>query len=193
MRAFAANTDTIDLGAANSIFEELEQQARDDLTEEGFSPEDITVSRFADAKYPNQVHELTIPLPSQRKINKDDLPEIAETFHALHERMFSYCVRDSSVDLYHWRVTATGKIPTIQVQEYEQGEKDPAVALKATREVYFSHLKGYTQTNIYDGEQLGRGMVVEGPAVIEQQNTTIVVSPEQSLEVNRFGDYVLHL
>ncbi len=193
MRAFAANTDTIDLDAANSIFEELEQQARDDLREEGFSAEDITLSRFADVKYPSQVHELTIPLPSKGKIKKDDLPGIAETFHALHERMFSYCVRDSSVDLYHWRVTATGKIPAIQVQEYEQGEKDAAAALKATRDVYFSQLQDYTQTNIYDGGQLQCRMVVEGPAVVEQENTTIVVSPKQTLEVNRYGDYVLHL
>jgi N-methylhydantoinase A len=192
MKTLACNTDAFDFDAVNAVYRELEAQALADLQGEGFSAEDVTLSRFGDAKYPAQVHELTIPLPSNGDIKQEHLADIAETFHALHERMFSYCVRDSSVDLYHWRVNAAGKIPTTRVQEYEQQKEDPAAALKGRREVYFGEYQDYSETEIYDGGKLLYGMVVEGPAVVEQENTTIVVFPQQNLAVNRFGDYVLN-
>jgi N-methylhydantoinase A/oxoprolinase/acetone carboxylase beta subunit len=45
----------------------------------------------------------------------------------------------------------------------------------------------------YDGSRLTHGMVVEGPCVIEQENTTVVLFSGQTLEVNRFGDYVIEI
>ena len=51
----------------------------------------------------------------------------------------------------------------------------------------------YRDTKIYDGDRLKRGMMIAGPAVLEQQNTTIVVFPGQKLEVNEYGDFVLEL
>lgn len=191
MKTYAANTDTLDLGAADAIFEELERLALADLKGEGFAAADITLARFCDAKYPNQVHELTIPLPSNGAFQKSDLVKIAETFHALHERRFSYCVRNSSVDIYHWRLTASGRIPAKPVREYSLVEKNPADALKGTRDVYFGDQKEYIPTNIYDGGRLRHGMVAEGPAIVEEENTTIVVFPGHALGVNRFGDYIL--
>jgi N-methylhydantoinase A len=193
MKAFATNTAAFDLDGVNAIYADLEQQALAELQEEGFPASAVSISRFADAKYPNQIHELTIPLPSQGSLTKGDILQVAETFHALHERMFTYCVRESSVDLFHWRITAVGKIPSLRVQEYARTRKSAAIARKTQREVYFSTLQGYVPTDIYDGSKLTHGMMVRGPAVVEQENTTIVVFPEQTLRVNRFGDYILSL
>jgi len=193
MKAFATNSAAFDFAGVNRIYEELERQALAELQEEGFPASAVSISRFADAKYPAQIHELTIPLPSQGKITENDIRLITEAFHALHERRFTYCVRESSVDLFHWRITATGKIPSLQAQEYPRTRRAVAIALKARREVYFNALGRYVATAIYDGGKLRHGMTVEGPAVVEQENTTIVVFPQQTLKVNRFGDFILHL
>ena len=62
---------------------------------------------------------------------------------------------------------------------------------KAQRPVYFGALEGYVSSDIFDGDRLQHGMRVPGPAVVEQENTTIVVSPGHQLKVNRYGDFVL--
>ncbi|MEC9248182.1 MAG: hypothetical protein VX986_04100, partial [Pseudomonadota bacterium] len=61
------------------------------------------------------------------------------------------------------------------------------------RSVFFGDINDYRKTPVYDGDSLSRGMIVKGPAVVEQVTTTIVVFPGQSVEVNAFGDFVLAL
>lgn len=193
LQVFASNSDRFDLHRVNAIFGELEKQAVAELKEEGFPVSAVTLSRFADAKYPNQIHELTIPIPSKGTIKKKDVASISETFHDLHERMFTYSVRDSSVDLFHWRVTAQGRMSRLEAQPASRTRKSSDLALKAQRAVYFSEAQDYITTNIYDGSLLRHGMTVSGPAVVEQENTTVVVFPEQTLKINKFNDFVLHI
>ena len=44
---------------------------------------------------------------------------------------------------------------------------------------------------IYDGILIRFGMTVEGPSIVEQENSTIVVPPKQTLKANKYGDFVL--
>jgi len=134
---------------------------------------------------------LTIPLESRGKIKKNDAGKIAEAFHGLHERMFSYCVRESAVDLFHWRITALGKLPDREARIFKRTRKPVTGAQKGTRPVYSSDAGKFQKTKIYDGDRLEYGMAIEGPAVIEQKNMTIVVLRKQRLKVNRYGDFIL--
>ena len=163
------------------------------VLEEGFPEGEVVLSRFADAKYPAQIHELTIPVPEGRPLTADDANAMAQSFHDLHERMFTYNVTDSSVDLFHWRVVATRKVAAPETPPADTGSTNVEDAKKGTRRVYFGDINDYRETNIYDGDALVQGMEVKGPAVVEQQNTTIVVFPGQSMSVNKFGDFVLAL
>ncbi len=193
MQAFATNTGRFDLAGANQVIADLERRAMDDMVEEGFPEGEVTLSRFADAKYPSQIHELTIPINSQGQLNKGSIKEMEQSFHDLHERMFTYNVSESPVDLFHWRVVAHRKVNSPDTPEYAQSTNSVTDAEKGTRRVYFGDIDDYRTTKIYDGDKLERGMNVSGPAVVEQANTTIVVFPGQQLEVNQFGDFELNL
>ncbi len=59
--------------------------------------------------------------------------------------------------------------------------------------MFFEETGGFVSTPIYDGEQLNAGNRVEGPAIIEQRTTTVVVPPEARLEVTPYGDYLMRL
>jgi N-methylhydantoinase A len=193
IRAFATNTSDFDLGRVNEILADLEAKAIAELKAQGFARSRIKISRFADAKYSNQIHELTIPIPSRGKIKKSNITTIAEEFHGLHERMFSYCVRESAVDLFHWRVTAVGMLPEREAAIQKRTRKSVTQAEKGTRMVYFRSYGKYRKTKLYDGDKIQHGMIVTGPAIVEQANSTIVVPPKQTLKVNRFGDFVLEI
>jgi N-methylhydantoinase A len=191
IRAFATNTSDFDLARVNKIYAELEAEAIAELKAQGFARSRIKISRFADAKYSNQIHELTIPISSTGKIKKADIEKIAEEFHGLHERMFSYCVRESAVDLFHWRITAVGKLPEREAAVQKRTRRPVTDAQKGTRMVYFRAFGKYRKTKLYDGDRIQHGMTVQGPAIVEQANSTIVVPPKQTLKVNKYGDFVL--
>jgi N-methylhydantoinase A len=193
MQAFATNTGRFDVAGVNQVVAELERKAMDDMIEEGFPEGEVTLSRFADAKYPAQIHELTIPVNSSGEFTEASIAEMEQTFHDLHERMFTYSVRESPVDLFHWRVVAHRKVDSPATPAFPAATEQLSVAEKTSRKVYFGDIDDYRETKIYDGDLLQRGMTVSGPAVVEQINTTIVVFPGQSLDVNEYGDFVLDL
>ena len=193
MQAFATNTDHFDLDGANGVIAALERKALDDMVEEGFPEGTVTLTRFADAKYPAQIHELTIPVNGGGPLTEADVKKMAASFHELHERMFTYNVRESSVDLFHWRVVAHRRVQSPVTPERPRDGESASAALKARRRVYFGDINAYRETDIYDGNRLDHGMTVNGPAVIEQENTTVVVFPGQKLDVNKFGDFELAL
>ena len=171
----------------------ISNHALADMVEEGFPEGEVTLTRFADAKYPAQIHELTIPVPGGRPLTAADGAAMAGAFHELHERMFTYCVRQSSVDLFHWRVVAHRTVQAPQTPPLATGGEAGAATPKGSRRVYFADIGDYRETPVYDGDRLERGRIVSGPAVVEQENTTIVVFPGQRLEVNEFGDFILSL
>lgn len=193
MQAFATNTGRFDLAGANQVIADLEARAMADMVEEGFPEGEVTLSRFADAKYPAQIHELTIPIPSDGELTAASVRQMEQSFHDLHERMFTYNVSESPVDLFHWRIVAHRKVDSPAAPEFTTSTQSVTSAEKGTRRVYFGDIDDYRETQIYDGDKLERGMEVAGPAVVEEKTTTIVVFPGQKLEVNEYGDFILDL
>ena len=193
MQALATNTERFDLESVNEVLRELEDKAIEEMVEEGYPEGEVVLERFADAKYPAQIHELTIAVPSGLPLEKPDVGKMAEAFHDLHERMFTYSVRESSVDLFHWRVVAHRKVKEPNSFESKETSASLNDALKGERPVFFGDINDYRETPVYDGDGISKGLVVKGPAVVEQVTTTIVVFPGQSLEANSFGDFVLNV
>jgi len=132
-----------------------------------------------------------VTVPSAARLSAEHMKEVLESFHALHERMFTYCVRQSPADYFHWGVTGIGRTAGINAAEMLLEPSPAALALKAERQVLFD--RTFVPTRCYDGDALRHGMTVEGPAVIEQENTTVVLFGRQRLRVNGFGDFVVSL
>ena len=70
-----------------------------------------------------------------------------------------------------------------------QGGHDASDALKGRRKVYFREFEGFTDTNIYDADRLLAGNIFEGPCIVEEKMTTLVVPPEIKVRVDRYGNY----
>jgi N-methylhydantoinase A len=66
-----------------------------------------------------------------------------------------------------------------------------ASALRSRRQAFFGGR--FQDTPVYDGEKLGHGHRIEGPAIVEERFTTIVIYPGQTAELDRFGNYVIAL
>lgn len=186
------NTGNMDVAAVNALYQDMEARALEELGAQGFSKDEIKLTRFADAKYPYQSHEIIVSLPSG-PLSVDDVQRMADSFHDTHERLYTYCLREMAVDMNGWRLTATGSLPALPFDAETLGKLKPSVALADSRSVYFHEVGGYLDAEIYDGELLRPGMIVEGPAVVELATTTIVVFPEHKLRVNEYRDFLIEI
>ena len=189
VRTMWAPFDALDLDELNRVLDEMEAKARRTLDSEGFPPDRVVVERGIDSRYLGQHHEVTVTIPDG-PITQDTLTEIAGRFHAAHEKLYLYSEPDSPLESINVRLTATGLIPKTPLASWPTGGADASAAVKATRPVYFGT---WLETPIYDGAKLMAGNRFQGPAIIEEITTTIVVFPDDRAEVDRLGNVVIHV
>ena len=64
-------------------------------------------------------------------------------------------------------------------------------AVKGVRPAYFPEARGWVDTTVYDRERLAPGFAFAGPAVVEEEGSTLVVGPAGRVEVSRTGNLVV--
>ena len=181
--------DAARLGAR---FAELERQAVDQLEADGVPQERRLLKRLADARYVGQGHELRFAVPAG-ELDADWLEATADAFHRAHEREYGHRF-DAAIEIVNVRVVGVGRIEKLALPDVEAGSGDPSAAVEARGEVLFEDggaPRAYA-TTFYARERLRAGDRFEGPAIIEQYDTTIVVPPRVEVEVDRTGNLVLH-
>jgi N-methylhydantoinase A len=153
----------IDTGALASAFAAMEAEGRDRLSWFG-GP--VELHRSADMRYGEQVFEIAVDL------NDADGADLAERFHAAHERLYTYAMRDQEVVLVNARLSAIGRLPPAG----EMGSARPAIpaAARAHRPVF---LGGWTTAPVFDFLALAADQAVAGPALIESDTTTVLLRP----------------
>ncbi|SFL40205.1 N-methylhydantoinase A [Halogranum rubrum] len=165
---------SVDVENVETAYDELEASVRDECSD----PEAAVVTRRADLRYAGQSFELTVP--ADRPFD----PETAkERFHAAHENTYGYRM-DESVDLVNVRAEAVVERPDPSVSYDAPGD-----AVVDEREAHFAD--GSYATTIYDRERLPPGETVSGPAVLEQDESTVVVPPAWEATVRVDGSLVL--
>jgi N-methylhydantoinase A len=189
VRTMWAPFEALDLAELNVVLDEMEDSARRTLDAEGIPPGRVEVERGMDPRYLGQHHEVPVTVP-KGPITQDTLNEVARRFHKAHERLYLYSEPESPLESINVRVTATGSISKTPLASWPAGGADASQALKETRPVYFG---AWVETPVYDGDRLLAGNQIEGPAIIEEVTTTIVVFPNDLAEVDRLGNVVIHV
>jgi N-methylhydantoinase A len=135
-------------------------------------------------RYRGQAFELLIPWPDW-EISKAGLARLVEAFHQQHKQRFAYDDRASPVDIVTCRVTAMGRLPKPTLRPYEStGAAEP----KGRRAVFLDGQ--WRETPIYDRASLAIDKPVAGPAVIDEEYTTILIGPGWSVAPRDTGDLV---
>ena len=173
--ADAKNADTDELSAA---YGRLEDEAWERLRAEGVAAEDSTIQRGISMRYHGQWRSLQVPITQE-----GGLAEAIQTFHEEHERRYSFRQDDKPVEIYQIHVKAIGKTP--KPSFVPQKEKATATAEPvSTRQVRWNG--EWTDTPIYNRDELSWGMVIEGPAIIDQLDSTTVVPPYCTAEIDEW-------
>ncbi|MEM7345819.1 MAG: hydantoinase/oxoprolinase family protein [Chloroflexota bacterium] len=185
--------DMADMTVENLLerFDALSQSCLAKMGEGGLSTEAATLERFADIRYDGQEHTVTVPLPTDAELNEHGLQMLTNRFDEYHERAYAHALPGAPTQLVNIRVTATVEASKPAFTEVAAGSGDGKAARKDTRQVYFEET-GYTDCAIYDRSKLGAGDTFTGPAIIEEWNSTIIMQPNQTLEVDAYGNLVIN-
>ena len=181
LASLATTLPRLDPARLNRLFRELEQRGESELAEEGFAAESIVVERSLDMKYIDQVHECNVSI-ARFEVTAERLHEIEEAFHCRHEALYTYCERDNTPELINVEVNMYGRSPEPIAPESSSNGLAP-LAPTEERFAYFRELGDYRPTPVYPGAILHPGHTVDGPALVEEETTTIVVFPGSTLHV----------
>ncbi len=186
---YLASAEGASSAALEEEFETLEAEARERLAVEGITGERVQLRRLMDMRYVGQWRSLTVPVSTPLEENLD--ASLAR-FHDEHQREYSFSDPDQAVEIYGLRVVGLGLVDKPEFPKLERGG-DLAAARSGERPVYFGEAGGFLASAIYDRAGLPAGAAFDGPAIVEQMDSTVVVPPDWRAEVDEYGNIVLRL
>jgi N-methylhydantoinase A len=181
----------IDLNELNSNFEQMENEATELLVSEGCAVEDIYFRRSMDMRYVRQFHEVEIEV-SEGILGQEELTEVINRFHSTHESLYSYR-DDAETEILNVRLAGFSKVAKPFLNEIEYEGNNARQYIKGEREVYFGANTAPVVAKIYNGDDMKGGNELMGPAIVEQEITTIVVPEKSKLKVTKYGDFMIYL
>ena len=181
-RSRRIHVDDLDASAFAKTFRALESDAASYLKQAGVADKDIRMSRRLDMRYPGQGHEIEVELPEAR-----DAAALFAQLGALYGSAYekTYTLRlDEPVEIVNWKVEATAPPPDFGERFTLVGKAGAAKAQKGTRRAYDPHTGTLSDWPVYDRYALVPGATIEGPALIEEHESTCVVGPGDRVTVD---------
>jgi N-methylhydantoinase A len=187
VRTHISVSQNADVSRIQSIFEDMEAQGTQQLGREGFPDSSRALVRSADMRYIRQSYELSVPVQGGA-LTGPDLEALTETFHDLHERAYGYARNGEAVEFVNLRVVALGRLPEFRVKtKTSETGKDPEPI--HLREVTFGGRA--VKTPVYSRGSLPEGVEIQGPAIVEQMDSTITVLPDYRAVSDPFGNLLI--
>jgi 5-oxoprolinase (ATP-hydrolysing) len=170
-------------------FGELCGQAVDQLEADGAPEDRRLVRRLADCRYAGQGYEVRFDVPDGA-IDDAWVERLADAFHHAHEAEYGHRF-DAQIEIVNIRAVGIGHIAELEWEPIAEADGDPVPAFE--REVVFD-VDGRPErclTPFYERTALRAGHRIEGPAMLEQYDSTTVVPPGLVAEIDRFGNVVI--
>lgn len=182
---FKRASDHIDIARINQGFEGLEERARAALGD------DAEIHRFVGMRFRQQVHEIGVEAPSG-VLGPEQIDALVDAFEVQYERIYGEdtALRISGVEFSVVRVEATSPVVRPQAKKVDGSTRSNAPC--DSRDVYF-YGHGFVSTAIYRSEDVGPGHPIVGPCIIERPDTTIVVGPGQTAEMEPYGNIIIRI
>ena len=177
VRTLRARLDTGDWDALNRLFAEMEDEGRELLARAGVARESVSVSRIAEMRYVGQGHEVEAPVPAGR-LSAASLPVMTASFETAYRALYHRLPQGVAIEALNWRVTVSAPAPTLAFGGgAAAGGGAASGAVKTRRRAWFAEAQGWVDTPVYDRYALGPGTTFEGPAIVEERESTAVIGP----------------
>ena len=172
--------------------EELSGKAQEWFDGEGAPQAGRKVQLVVDARYIGQNFELAVPVAQGETLTVDDVPDVdamIKAFCDAHDQAYGYASESDPVEIVNIRLSASAKLHTFENKPAVRGDAgEPSV--RDTRPVFFDDEEP-VEARIYNRAEMKPGQCVEGPAVLEQMDTTTPVYPGDVAEMTPDGHLII--
>jgi N-methylhydantoinase A len=186
MRSALMVEGDIDLGRLRCLYDDLEREAHHLLEQAGVPPDQRRLVRQADVRYFGQSKYITTPA-ADGPVDEAFVTRLIESFSREHEREYGYTMPPhiARVEIANVRLAAVGAIDQPRVGH--EPEAGPPAPPRDQRQVFFTG-HGFIYTPIFWRETLTRDQRIDGPAIVEQDDSTTVIAPGWSAMPDNQGN-----
>jgi len=185
VRTYVSRLEDVDVNVVEKMYKEMEVEAVELVKAAGVT--DIELIRSVDMRYMGQAYELNVPLVGSTL--DQAIKGLAKLFTEAYRQSYGYTM-DDPVETVNWRLLAIGRVPRVKLKKVEKTVRE---AFKGKRKAYFAEYNDYVDCKVYDRYKLYPGIEVEGPAIIEEKESTIVVCPGYEVTLDEYGNVVITL
>jgi N-methylhydantoinase A len=189
-RSLYGRLDELDWDAANAALAEMEEEGRELLRASQVADEDVLVRRLGEMRYVGQGHEVGVKLP-EGTLGPDDVGGISAGYRDEYRRLYGREGPDVPLEAITWRVEVSAPRPEILQEETGGDPRALDEARKGKREIYLPENDGFAAVPVYDRYRLGPGAAFDGPAVVEERESTVIVGPDSRAEVDEWRNLIV--
>ncbi|MCF2661553.1 hydantoinase/oxoprolinase family protein [Pseudoflavonifractor phocaeensis] len=164
------------LEKAQKIFQDLLAEGNALLDKEHVAQDKRQYTYTVDCRYMRQNYE--IPIQITMPFDKASMDNMIEQFNQEHEHAYGYCNREMPVQMVNFRISAIGVMekPNLAAVTLQPDAKLPQPM--EVRKVLFDREEAFVDTNVYRRSDLKAGVTIQGPAILEQMDSTCVIPPQ---------------
>jgi N-methylhydantoinase A/oxoprolinase/acetone carboxylase beta subunit len=185
-----------DYDVFNNVIKGLRERAVKDITNEGFPVGSIKFGLEIEAKYGGQLNILRFMSPLLSINSEADVMAIYKAFEDEYCRVYNRisAYPQGGVDMLNLILRATVDYPKPKLPTYPLTKETPGKeALKGRRDAYWPEYGAFHPTPIYEAKLLKHGNIIDGEAIIEAEDTTIVLPPVMKLSVDKYHNFILEM
>ena len=190
VRTQMVETRNVDAVQLEHVFSEMTTSTRSLLHDQEVPDKNISISREAGMCYVGQSYQLRVAVPdvvSDATVNK-----LVKSFHTRHAESYGFSNENEETQIVNLRVIGIGSVDRPVLRRLDKATDSSDRAKKGKREVYFSD-SGMVNIDLYDRNRLLAGNSFEGPAIVEQMDTTVVIPSGAYVEVEEYGNLIISL
>jgi N-methylhydantoinase A len=182
-RSLFGRLDELDWSGVNGALEEMKEEGSDLLRASGVADADVRVRRLCEVRYVGQGHEVTVELPDG-ELGPEDTGQLTALHRKEYRRLYNREGPDVPLEAVTWRLEVAAPQPEIRLDGEKGDPRAPDEAQKGSREIYLPEDEDFRTVPVYDRYRLDPGAVFEGPAVIEERESTVILGPEGRAEID---------
>ncbi len=190
IHSFIDELDSLDWNEVNTFLSDMEEDGYQFLNQSGIHKKDAIVERIVEMRYAGQGHEITIELP-EGELGTDSISEIKRRFKKEYEFRYNRSIEGMALEMVTWRIVVQGPIPEMNVKQFSTTASD-VEAYKGKRKVYFEET-GYLDCPVYDRYALKPNEKFDGPAIIEETESTTVIGINSTVQVDKDKNIIIDL
>jgi N-methylhydantoinase A len=188
--SYVERLDRMNWAHVNTFLHKMAEKGYDFLERSGIQRTEATVTRVAEMRYVGQGHEITVTIPNGI-LSENSTTEIEKRFKEEYALRYQRTIENVAMEAVTWRVVVSGQSPEIEPSQSIQNMGKNY--FKDTRKVWLPNQKGAIDCPVYDRYALPVGQKFEGPAIIEEMESTTVVGMDSAFEVDGHRNILIDL